>query len=290
MSATLAPPAARRSRYIVAAQAAALAALAGAAYHRTLGSLWSTWTTNDNYSHGPLVPLVSCGLVWLDRAALRATPVRPDARGLALVAFGCLMQVAGVRADVFALQGWSMLALAFGASITFLGVAVTRRLAFPLGYLGFMLTFPPVVMNTLSYSLKEVTVALSARAAGACGVLLQRDGMSLVLTTGVLGIENPCSGLRSLLALLATGAVFGYLQPGGWWRKMLVALAAIPIAVIGNAARITLLLLVAHYGDLKQATGRLHDASGYLIYAVALTALLGVRALLTPRRAAGAGA
>ncbi len=197
--------------------------------------------------------------------------MRPDARGIALVALGCLMQVAGVRADVFALQGWSLLALGFGVTLTFLGPGLTRRLAFPIGYLGFMLTFPPVVMNTLSYALKEVSVALSTRAAEALGVALQRDGMSLVLATGELGIENPCSGLRSLLALLATGTVFALLPAGR------VDPQARDRDAGGGAdrhARQRRAPPAAHPGggpsSVSSATGRFHDVTGYVIYAVAL--------------------
>jgi exosortase len=263
--------------------AAVLAGLTALAYHRVATTLWTTWTTNENYSHGPLVPLVAAALVWHGRARLRAAPVHGDARGIALVALACLLLVAGVRTDVFALQGWSLLPLLFGISLTFLGGPVTRVLAFPLAYLAFMLTFPPVVMGQLSYALKEVTVALSTRAAEALGAVVQRDGMILVLPTGALGIENPCSGLRSLVALLATGALFGWLQPGGTWRRIALVAAAVPIAMVGNAVRITLVILVAHYRDVPTASGAFHDRSGVLIYAVALAALAGLRALLTPR-------
>lgn len=285
MSVSTPIPAPRRAVVPAWSQAVVVLALVAVTYHRTFQSLWWTWTTNDNYSHGPLVPLASLALVLRDRERLAAIPRTPDARGIALVALGCLMQVAGVRADVFALQGWSLIALAFGASLTFLGTPLTRRLAFPIAYLGFMLTFPPLVMNTLSFALKNFTVELSTRAAEALGAVLQRDGMSLVLATGVLEIEQPCSGLRSLLALVATGVVFAYLQPGGWWRRLALALASVPIAMLGNAARITALILVAHYVDVKHATGKVHDASGYVVYAVALAVLMGLRALLTPRPA-----
>ena len=77
-----------------------------------------------------------------------------------------------------------------------------------------------------------------------------------MLAGGELRIENPCSGLRSLLALLATGALFASLQPAGWWRRVLLVLLAVPIAMAGNALRITLLVLVAHYVGVKQARGR----------------------------------
>jgi len=202
------------------------------------------------------------------------------------VGFGCVMHVLGVRADLFALQGWSMLAVLFGLSLTFFGAAVTRMLAFPIGYLGFMLTFPPVVMNTLNFGLKELAVNASVHAAQAVGVTLRRDGMQLFFATGELRVENPCSGLRSLLALLATGTLFAYFQRGGAWRRGAVMLAAIPIALVGNIARLWLLLVAADRRGVVWATGHFHDVTGYVLYAVALGLLLGLRALLTPRPAA----
>lgn len=271
-----------------AAGAALLAGLLALIYHRTLSVLWTTWMTNDNYSHGPIIPLISLALIARDRAALSALPVRPDARGLALIGFGCLLQVAGVRADLFALQGWSLLAVLYGLALTFGGAAVTRRLCFPIGYLVFMLTFPPLVVNRLSFALKEVAVGLSTAAAGALGVLYQRSGMTLHLAGGDLLIEHPCSGLRSLLALIALGTLLAGLTPWGKWRRFALFASAIPIAIVVNALRLTLLIVVAHYAGLKEAGGWVHDVSGYAIYAVALAVLLGVRSWLAPRRAAAA--
>ncbi|TMQ72665.1 MAG: exosortase/archaeosortase family protein [Candidatus Eisenbacteria bacterium] len=264
---------------------AVVAALLAAVYFRTAATLWHTWTHNDDYSHGPLVPLVSLAALWLGRHRLAALPLGPDARGLALLALACLLQVLGIRADVFALQGWSLLVMLTGLSLTFQGTARTRALAFPIGYLAFMLTFPPFVMNTLSYGLKEITMRLSTAASEALGAQFQRSGMTLYLAGGDLRMENPCSGLRSLLAMLATAAAFAWFQPGAGWRRLLLFLSGIPIAVAGNALRITALILVAHYAGVKQATGRFHDWSGYFVYAAALGALFAARALLTPRTA-----
>jgi exosortase len=158
-------------------------------------------------------------------------------------------------------------------------------LAFPILYLGFMLTFPPVVMNTLSFALKEFSVRASVAAAKAMGVMLERDGMSIILAHGVLRVENPCSGLRSLLALLATGTLFAYFQKGGAWRRALVLVAVTPIAVLGNAVRLTLVILAADRRGVVWASGTFHDVTGYVVYAVALSALLGLRHLLTPQSA-----
>lgn len=265
-------------------------ALLALAYHRTFAVLWTTWTTNDNYSHGPLVPLVSLALVVHRRAALRATPRRADARGLALVGLGCALQIAGVRADLFALQGWSLIAVLFGLALTFGGPALTRRLAFPIAYLGFMLTFPPLVVNQLSFALKEIAVELSTRLAEGLGVYYQRTGMTLHLAGGDLRIEHPCSGLRSLLALLALGALLAGLLPGGWRARLALLASAIPIAIVVNALRLALLIVVAHYFGVDAVEGPVHDLSAYGLYAAALAALLGVRAWVRPRAAAAPAA
>lgn len=263
-------------------RAALVLALLGLIYHRTAATLWTTWTTNDNYSHGPLVPLASLWLAWLQRGRLSRLPRVGDARGLVLVAAGGAMMVLGMRADVFALEGYSLLATVYGLVWTFCGLAWTRVLAFPIGFLAFMLTFPPFVMNQLSFALKEVTVRLSTLLAESLGAVLRRSGMILYLQTGELRIENPCSGLRSLLTLLGTGALFAYLQPGGWGPRLALLGLAVPIAMLANAARIATLILVGHYASVE-AAHRIHDVSGYAVYAVALAGLFTARALLRPR-------
>ncbi|MBI3540038.1 MAG: exosortase/archaeosortase family protein [Candidatus Eisenbacteria bacterium] len=267
---------------------AVVAILLVAVYHRAAATLWNVWTTNDDYSHGPLVPLVATAMAWTSRARLAGLPSRTDARGLALVALACALQIVGMRADVFALQGYSLVVMASGLVWTFLGAAWLRALAFPLGYLVFMLPFPPIVMNGLAYALKEITVRISTRAAEALGVQLQQSGMTLYLASGVLRVENPCSGLRSLLALLATATAFARFQPGALWRRAALLAAGIPIAVLGNAVRLTLLILIGHYAGVAKATGWVHDASGYVLFAAALAALFAMRRLLTPRGGAGA--
>ncbi len=283
-SAPPAPPGANTRAFGVL-QAVTLGALLVAIYANPAMALWTTWTTNDNYSHGPLVPLTSLALVWLRRDKLRALAVQPDGRGLWLVALGCLMQVVGIRADLFALQSWSLIAMLFGLSLAFFGRPVTHMLAFPIGYLGFMLTFPPVVMNTLNFALKQLAVNGAAVGAKLLGVTMERDGMQLYFRTGELTVENPCSGLRSLLALLATGTLFAYFQRGGAWRRAAVLVAAVPIALLGNMARLLLLFVAADRMSVDWATGHFHDVTGYVMYAVALGLLVGLRALLTPASA-----
>ncbi len=283
---TAVPPATRAWTGRAAAWAGAVlvAALLVLVYRRTAAGLWTVWVTNDNYSHGPLVPLVSLALVVSRRARLRTLPQAGDWRGLALVALACVLQVLGARADVLTVQGWSFVVMLFGLALALLGGPLTRALALPIGYLVFMLTFPPFVMNRLSFALKEVAVQLAARASELLGVSLLRSGMTLWVAGGTLQIENPCSGLRSLLAMLATGVLLASLSSAGWWRRALLVGLAVPMAIAGNALRLTLLVLTAHYVGIKQALGTFHDVSGYLTYGLSVAGLLAAWALLDPRR------
>ncbi|NOT33767.1 MAG: exosortase/archaeosortase family protein [Candidatus Eisenbacteria bacterium] len=265
------------------ARVAVLALLLALVYHRALAKLAEVWRTNESYSHGPLVPIVVLALLWLRRRAIAAVPPAPDARGLVLVVLACVALVAGMRADLFALEGYSLLLMVFGLAISYQGIPRLRKLAVPLGYLIFMLPFPPVIVNELSFALKEITVRLSTTLAEQLGVLVQRNGMSLWLQGGELRVENPCSGLRSLIALLATGALFAIFQPGGPWRRITMFLSAIPVAMFSNVLRITLLLVVGHYLSVQQAGGRAHDWSGVVLYAASLIGLLSVRWWLSPR-------
>jgi exosortase len=199
------------------------------------------------------------------------------------VLLACLLQVVGTRGDVLTVQGWSLVVMLYGLALTLLGGAIARRLAFPIAFLVFMLTFPPLVMNQLSFALKEVTVRVAAHAAEALGVTLQRRGMTLLLSGGALQIENPCSGLRSLLAMLATGTLLAGLLPRGGWRRALLVALAVPMAMAGNSLRITMLVLVAHYAGLRQAIGPFHDVSGYVTYALSLCGLVTTWMWLRPR-------
>ena len=221
----------------------------------------------------------------LRRDALMALRPVPQPLGLLVVAAGCALQIAGIRGDVLTLQGWSLLVVLYGVVLTVCGGPIARVLAVPIGYLVFMLTFPPLLVNQLSFALKEVAVALSTRIAEALGAVMQRDGMVLTFATGELRIEHPCSGLRSLLTLIATGALFAITLPGPRWKQAVMLFSALPIAILANTLRLTLLILVAHYGSVARAAGRVHDLSAYLLYGFALAGLLLVRAWLVPRHA-----
>jgi exosortase len=256
------------------------AGLIGVAYGGTLSTLWRMWSHNANYSHGFLILPVSIFLIWRERGLLAALPTRSSWAGLSLVATAMVLQLAGVRGDVSMFQAYSFIVLLAGLIWTWWGRPVLRKLAFPLLFLIFMAPTFPVLINLVSFRLKTVAAVESVRLAQAFGVAVTRQGMDLYFPTGMMTIEGACSGLNSLIALLALGSLFAYFSSAALWRRWLLFLFAVPVALGANIVRITSLCVYAALSTTERATGLFHDIGGFVLFGVALLCLAALKRLL----------
>jgi exosortase len=177
-------------------------------------------------------------------------------------------------------QGYSFVLLLFGLSLFMFGGRATRRVWFPLAYLVFMLPIPPYLLHVVSFQLKVFAARAGSAVAANLGVPLARSGMTIHLPAGSLRIADPCSGLRSLIALVALGALFAYLSRGSVWKRLVLFCSAVPLAVGANVLRIAALCAVASVWGVDAAVGFFHDLSGVLLFLVALAGLAIVRKLL----------
>ncbi len=261
---------------------AGLAALAliSVAYGRTVAVLWRMWSHNDAYSHGFLIAPISLFLAWTLRRQLRDTPVVPTWTGLPVVALAVLLHLAGIRGGVTMFQAYSLILLVAGLIWTWFGTGILRRLAFPIAFLVFGAPTFPVIVNQLSFRLKSIAAFGSVFLAQLIGVSVSLQGMDLYLPTGIMTIEGACSGLNSLIALLALGALFAYLGTGAAWRRWLLFACSIPVALAGNIVRITSLCVYAGLTDTTRATGLFHNIGGFVLFGFALLAMLLLKRLL----------
>lgn len=263
--------------------AALVLAIAGfiAAYGGTLRMLWRVWMHNPNYSHGFLIPPVTLWLLWRQRRAIRAAwNERGSLYGMIVLAPALVLQILGLRGDVTTIQGASLI-LALGGTIWMLfGGAVMRRAAFPLAFLFFMIPTLPWFINVASFKLKLIAAQSAVAVSQAMGITVQREGVNMIFPGGALSVENACSGLRSLIALLALGALFAYLARGAVWKRVLLFVLALPIAVVANAVRITALCIYASVGSVQGAAGIFHDVGGYALFGVAFLLLVASRRVL----------
>jgi exosortase A len=280
---TVRPPSPRASarvntRTIVAT--AVVAVLVAVAYRQVFATLVRTWEANPDYSHGWIIPPIAVFLFWREWKRFVAAIGRGTAWGLLIIVAALAGYVLSIRAGVFMTQGYSFVLLLFGVSLFVFGGAATRKIWFPISYLVFMLPIPPFLLHVVSFQLKVFAARAGSAAAFKLGVPLVRSGMTIHLPAGSLRIANPCSGLRSLIALVALGALFAYLTRGRVWKRVVLFLSAVPLAVGANMLRIALLCVVASVFGIESALGFFHDFSGFLLFAVAFLGLLLVRRLL----------
>ena len=250
-------------------------------YWRAGHELYINWTLVDSYySHGFLVPFVTLAFLWRDRRALRRIPAGCSGWGFLWMAGAACLLVVG---DFFGFRVFghvSLIPMLIGLLLLFQGLGRTRAMWFPLAFLFFMIPIPPSLTQSIALRLKLFAAECAVGLANAVTLPMVRQGSSVYFGDDYLVIGDICGGLRSLIALLALGALMAYVSKTRPWARIVVLLFAGPIAVVANVFRIFLLCVVGHFYGSKIAAGRVHDISGYLIFVVALVLFLALEALL----------
>jgi exosortase len=149
-----------------------------------------------------------------------------------------------------------------------------------LAYLLFAIPIPSIVFYAIAFPLQQLAAANAAWTLDLLGIPVLLDGNVIHLSHITLGVTEACSGIRSLVSMLAVAVVWGALTFGVPWATVLLAAAAVPITVIANAGRVVATGLIGQYLGIEYATGVFHTLSGWVIFLIAFAGLLGVHALL----------
>jgi exosortase len=259
-----------------------LAALAGL-YSPVLTYLAHDWATNDNYSHGFFIPLISGYMVYAMWPELRRIPVRPTNWGLLLVGAGLgQLYIAKVGTEYF-LQRTSLILVLLGMVLFLWGRGLTKKLLLPIGYLLFMVPIPAIIWNKIAFPMQLFSSAVTERVIQAIGIPVFREGNVLHLTQTTLEVVDACSGLRSLTTMFALAAALAWFSDCINWKKWLLFFTAAPVAIFANIVRLTLTAgLASIYGE-KVAQGFLHDFSGLFTFVFGLALLVLASKFLQPK-------
>ncbi len=251
-----------------------ISALLGLTYHQTFIWMRDRWSAPDSYySHGWLIPVVFAYLVWTLREALaEQTDQTHPLHWLPLIG-GVLLHAAGMIFRIYFLSGLSIIPVLMGLSIVYFGVNNARKLAFPISFLIFMIPLPLILIASLSYQLKHIASRGALFLLNAFSIPAIAQGSLIYTPNAQLMVGDVCSGLRSLISLLALGALYSYLSGLSPIRKVILFLAALPISIAVNSIRIFILSLIAEIWGADKATGFIHDLSGIMLFAMALAAL-----------------
>jgi exosortase len=250
-----------------------LGGLIVAIYFKVTTKLVYDWSTNQDFSHGFLVPFFSLYLVWRKRSVLRNTAIRPSWAGVFLVAGAIFTLFLGIYGAELFLSRLSFVMLLGGLIWTLAGRSMLRELRFPLLVLLLAIPFPAVVYNQITFPLQIFASKMASAALPLFGVPVLRDGNIIQLPSMRLEVAEACSGIRSLMSLFTAAIFYGYFLERSPRRRVILALAALPIAVFANGVRILGTGLAVQYWDPEKAMGFFHEFSGWLIFVVSLICL-----------------
>ena len=252
----------------------------GALYSAILWDLILQWWDDPNYSHGFLVPLFSGLLVWQHRGVLGKLVPQGSWLGLAVLLGGLSELVVGdLGAELFLTRS-SLLIIIVGLILLHLGIEVLRVLAFPLVFLFFMVPLPTILFNAVAFPLQGLAAQNATWMLDLLGVPVLRDGNVIHLSHISLGVAEACSGIRSLISLLALAVAWAYLTLPGPWSMLVLVTSTVPITIVANAGRIVLTGLIGQWLGLEYAQGFFHTFSGWVIFLVAFLCLLGVHGII----------
>lgn len=239
---------------------------------------------SGDYSHGFLVPIAALYVTWIQRDQLILAPKKISILGLVLVCMALLGHYLGVKSQHARLSLLSLIALCWSIPYYLYGWQVAKRLIFPCAFLIFAV--PLNFLDGLTYPLRRMNTHISVGVLQFLGLDVKQVGTAIfgppynASATLKLDVADPCSGIRSLTAMMALTAIYGYLVLPGVWRKWVLFLSAIPLAMAGNIFRIVSIGIMAEAINTKIATGLPHDYAGFIVFGCAIALMVGLSILL----------
>ncbi len=242
---------------------------------------WLRFLPQYNQEHSKLIPPLVLFLLWYHRDQIRQAPRAGSNLGLLFIAWGVVCYIVAARAfqPRVALFGFPF--LIYGMVLFLWGKEMARILRFPIALLFFMI--PLGALEQTTFRLQFLIIGVVKVLSSLCGIAIYTIGTSIRPVHGDWGFEiaEGCSGIRSLIAMIMLTAIYVHLREPKIWKKVVILLASVLFAIVGNAGRIFTIILLGHFGFPKFAGGIYHDWSSQLLFfPIALLCMLGFSRLL----------
>jgi len=244
-----------------------------ACFARYLNWMWHIWLKSEYYGHGPLIPVIAGYLIYTRRRELSKVELTRHLWGVPFVVGGLTVHAAATYLDVNFPQGFAMVAVIFGLAVLLWGWDAARVMAFPIGFLGFMVPTGRLLVTKLSLPLQLGAAQMAGRIVAFMGVPLTIHGTTIALPEYTFEVAQACSGLKSTIAMSALAALVAYLAVAPMWKRLLVFAAGFPVALVANGARITLTVMLGKSFGQAAAEGFFHSFSGVLVFVIGLVGL-----------------
>jgi exosortase len=258
-----------------------IAGLVGALYGPVLVHMVIQWWQDPDYSHGFVIPIFVGYLLYLRRNELRQISVEPDNFGYLLMLTAIAFLLAGTLGAELFVSRSSLLILLAGMILFFAGWKMLRAVAFPLLFLGLMIPLPALIYNQVTFPLQLLASRLASNCIELLGVPVLREGNVLVLPNYSLEVVEACSGIRSLMSLIALAVAYGYFVERRLWARIALVVLMLPIAVASNALRVVGAGVLTYFWGPHSAEGFFHLFQGWLIFVSAVAGMLLVHWVLS---------
>ncbi len=227
------------------------------------------------YSHGWLVPLASAWLIRQRWQTLKSVRIAESFWGLLLLVPSLISHVVAAQLNLHLISGLAMLVTLWGLVWVLYGWHALWTLRFPLLFLLFMVPLPGVLLISTSFKMKMTAAFLATHAIHLMGIAVQQAGSTIQAPGVSVIVDDTCSGLRSLISLIALSVLWTALMPttAKRWQKWTVVACSIPIALSANMVRIVVLVLLSVIYGPQIAEGFIHYGSGIVVFGVALAIL-----------------
>ncbi len=272
-------PGSRHKQYVprLNRQAIAVAAVAlalGLLFVPIFAHAFVVWTTDEEFSFGLLAPPLACWVIWLRRHALIASAGPGRTIGLLPMCVGFLILLAGTRSGVHALSAAAFLPTVLGVTLYLHGTLSARLLAFPVAFLTVSLCLYRGFLSSLGFAMQQFTADASATIASLLGAQVRRSGVDLFVGPFHFVVAETCSGMNSLMALLCLGALVAGLTRASFPRRLVFLALILPIVLVANTIRVTLVLLLAPPFGLAIADSALHGTLSAVLFLTAFALFL----------------
>ena len=242
--------------------------------------LVQSWYHDANYSHGFLVPLISFYLFWKKRKDLSEIELKSNKFGLAVTIFGMLLFILGNGASEYFTVRLSLVVTLFGTVLYHFGSSIVRKSWFAIFFLIFMIPIPYVIYFSATFPMQLLASKVTAVLLNIIGMPVVRQGNIINLPNQALEVAEACSGMRSLVSLMALAAIYAYISQKKLAAQIILFSSAAPIAVIGNIFRVFTTSVVVYITDLNITEEPFHSIMGTSVFMVAFILLFIFGAIL----------
>jgi exosortase len=247
---------------------------------------WEYTQPESYYAHAPLIPLMVGFMLWYKRESIGAVIRRPFFPALLIFIPATVLLIISVKDDMRAVQSFTFLVVIWSAVLVGLGLDFFKAAWFPLLFLALMSPLPAPLLNDSTLHLQMWSTVLASKILSCIGFSNTQLGNTIHIDNFTFSVDLPCSGFKTLLALLTFNAFLAYMLDGPMVKRLLLFIICSPLALMINGVRIALIGVVGECTS-TQAAHVFHDYSGFITLTLGFIVLFTLAKALGCRKFAG---